>query len=339
MLYQVPPQITPWIRCIRAGPGQQSTRDQRLNAVTGSPGAFLKVFAAIISNPNYPRPVLLTGRFFEDLTAGVIGATGWQGEAAYEFRSQRPCGPCCTGWPATSAGLQRAVPDGGHVGQRDAGRVEGPGLQGLGQSAAGAEAQVPGTKRTPMFRLCFPTRVTPLARWSGRSPRRTVWWTTCWVSTISCPEQGAPAAGYACCFTGRRSELAELAGWMTRPPLDALRVVTGRPGAGKSVLLGVFVCLAHPEFAEHSMLVRSRIGAAAAPPPCRHHRGGECPQQVGRAIGGIDRPVMGVPEGASQCRRPWVELAPGCCGSGHQCRRRVPQEDRLRALTSLGFAC
>ncbi|MDX3112216.1 ATP-binding protein [Streptomyces scabiei] len=46
-------------------------------------------------------------------------------------------------------------------------------------------------------------------------------------------------------FSGREAEIAELATWLDGGgPL--LRVVTGKPGVGKSALLGVLVCAAHP---------------------------------------------------------------------------------------------
>ncbi|MFI9585775.1 hypothetical protein ACIHCQ_28885 [Streptomyces sp. NPDC052236] len=50
---------------------------------------------------------------------------------------------------------------------------------------------------------------------------------------------GAPS------FTGRSSELRELAGWLEGRGAS-LRVVTGVPGVGKSALIGTFVCAAHP---------------------------------------------------------------------------------------------
>ncbi len=62
---------------------------------------------------------------------------------------------------------------------------------------------------------------------------------------------GQPAGGglgNVCLFSGRKEELSELTGWMdgSRDQHVALRVVTGSPGAGKSALLGMLVCAAHP---------------------------------------------------------------------------------------------
>ncbi|WP_250400205.1 AAA family ATPase [Streptomyces cellostaticus] len=50
-----------------------------------------------------------------------------------------------------------------------------------------------------------------------------------------------------CLFTGRREELRRLGTWLGSPDdQEPLVVVTGSPGVGKSALLGVLVCLAHP---------------------------------------------------------------------------------------------
>ncbi|MFF2701539.1 hypothetical protein ACFVUQ_24600 [Streptomyces cyaneofuscatus] len=53
-------------------------------------------------------------------------------------------------------------------------------------------------------------------------------------------------------FTGRRRELAALSDWLDDPEARGPAVVTGAPGAGKSALLGVLVCAAHPELREAS---------------------------------------------------------------------------------------
>ncbi|MBA2696139.1 MAG: hypothetical protein H0U62_09965 [Actinobacteria bacterium] len=57
-----------------------------------------------------------------------------------------------------------------------------------------------------------------------------------------------PAAGRitAGCFTGRAPQLRRLAAWMDGGGAGEVMVVTGSPGAGKSALLGLLVCAAHP---------------------------------------------------------------------------------------------
>lgn len=55
-------------------------------------------------------------------------------------------------------------------------------------------------------------------------------------------------AGY---FHGRGAQLRALSEWLLHPrPADTLRVITGSPGVGKSALLGMLVCSAHPDLAE-----------------------------------------------------------------------------------------
>lgn len=58
-----------------------------------------------------------------------------------------------------------------------------------------------------------------------------------------------PAAGRitAGCFTGRAPQLRKLAAWMDGDGDGGVTMVTGGPGAGKSALLGLLVCAAHPQ--------------------------------------------------------------------------------------------
>ncbi|WP_433754649.1 hypothetical protein [Nocardia sp. CA-135398] len=48
------------------------------------------------------------------------------------------------------------------------------------------------------------------------------------------------------CFSGRKKQLVDLSAWMDQPRAGGICVVTGSPGAGKSALLGIMVCAAHP---------------------------------------------------------------------------------------------
>jgi len=49
------------------------------------------------------------------------------------------------------------------------------------------------------------------------------------------------------CFSGRGRELRILSPWLNLQDQIGLRVVTGSPGVGKSALIGVLVCAAHPQ--------------------------------------------------------------------------------------------
>ncbi|MCX0274938.1 WD40 repeat domain-containing protein [Nocardia zapadnayensis] len=62
-------------------------------------------------------------------------------------------------------------------------------------------------------------------------------------------------------FVGRRSQLRALAPWLDDVEAGGLRVVTGNPGVGKSALLGVLACAAHPELVAVAERVRKRLWA------------------------------------------------------------------------------
>ncbi|MFE2644448.1 hypothetical protein ACFXDO_18010 [Streptomyces nigra] len=54
-------------------------------------------------------------------------------------------------------------------------------------------------------------------------------------------------------FSGRREDLSQLSSWLDdEHAAPALCVVTGRPGAGKSALLGMLVCAAHPGLRDYT---------------------------------------------------------------------------------------
>lgn len=67
-----------------------------------------------------------------------------------------------------------------------------------------------------------------------------------------------PTAGIH--FVGREDELHRLFEWLDCEKPDGwVRVVTGSPAMGKSALLGVVVCLAHPELAPYTYRVEQRF--------------------------------------------------------------------------------
>ena len=65
-------------------------------------------------------------------------------------------------------------------------------------------------------------------------------------------------------FHGRTEQLQQLRDWVTETG-SALRVVTGKPGVGKSALLGVMVCAAHPALREPTRSLWDRL--PNMPPP------------------------------------------------------------------------
>ncbi|BDM67205.1 hypothetical protein HEK616_06920 [Streptomyces nigrescens] len=72
-------------------------------------------------------------------------------------------------------------------------------------------------------------------------------------------------------FTGRRSQLSQVAPWLDGLGQGGLGLVTGRPGSGKSALLGAVVCAAHPALARAAPHIRARLavdpGACPSPSP------------------------------------------------------------------------
>lgn len=61
------------------------------------------------------------------------------------------------------------------------------------------------------------------------------------------------------CFTGRAEELRKLSPWLSGEGEAPLQVVTGSPGTGKSALLGVLVCAAHPKLHKQTEPIWSRM--------------------------------------------------------------------------------
>jgi len=69
------------------------------------------------------------------------------------------------------------------------------------------------------------------------------------------------------CFSGREDELIALTGWMNRDEDGAIRLVTGSAGVGKSALLGVLVCAAHPVLRIPTKLLWDRVARVPAKIP------------------------------------------------------------------------
>ncbi|WP_146164290.1 ATP-binding protein [Pseudosporangium ferrugineum] len=99
-------------------------------------------------------------------------------------------------------------------------------------------------------------------------------------------------------FSGREAELSTLQTWLDeQAPATALRVVTGQPGAGKSALLGMIVCAAHPSLAALRV-----FGSARRQPPgtfAAAHARGLLVQEVVRSIAvqlGLGREVRAASE-------------------------------------------
>lgn len=77
---------------------------------------------------------------------------------------------------------------------------------------------------------------------------------------------GAPphrAAYSGCLFSGREDELAAVRDWLEGD--GAILLLTGGPGSGKSALLGVVACLAHPQLTPLGAPLLSRISPAQRP--------------------------------------------------------------------------
>ncbi len=125
---------------------------------------------------------------------------------------------------------------------------------------------------------------------------------------------GRRTSAHTGAFAGRARQLKNLTDWMNSYTDDAIRVVTGAPGSGKSALLGILVCAAHPQLRARTNTI---WGRAVHAPRARtlvagiHSRGlsaadvivsisgqlgipgGEhlAPPSLARAIESLDRPA------------------------------------------------
>jgi hypothetical protein len=63
------------------------------------------------------------------------------------------------------------------------------------------------------------------------------------------------------CFTGRGHELTALAAWLDGEVPGSLRAITGGAGSGKSALLGILICAAHPSLRAATARLWSTVDA------------------------------------------------------------------------------
>ena len=61
------------------------------------------------------------------------------------------------------------------------------------------------------------------------------------------------------CFSGRRNELIALTAWLNQDEDGPVRLVTGSAGVGKSALIGVLVCAAHPVLRRPTRLLWEQV--------------------------------------------------------------------------------
>lgn len=73
------------------------------------------------------------------------------------------------------------------------------------------------------------------------------------------PGMGDPSLG---CFRGRAAELSGLVDWLDADGPGGMRVVTGSPGSGKSALIGIVVCAAHPVLSRPTRDLWHHVAAA-----------------------------------------------------------------------------
>jgi hypothetical protein len=108
----------------------------------------------------------------------------------------------------------------------------------------------------------------------------------------------AGLSGLVGCFTGRERELKVLSPWLNRVGQGSLSVVTGSPGVGKSALVGVLVCAAHPRLRDHTRgnLSRTASGSCRWMPSARSTN----------ATSAWARPTTWMPSGASSVGSWWT---------------------------------
>ena len=66
-------------------------------------------------------------------------------------------------------------------------------------------------------------------------------------------------------FVGRSAELRKLSEWLDDDAGAPVRVVTGKPGVGKSALLGIIVCAAHPRLRQPTYVLWQHLNPRPSP--------------------------------------------------------------------------
>lgn len=104
-----------------------------------------------------------------------------------------------------------------------------------------------------------------------------------------------PRAAY---FAGRARELRALTAFLERPASTGggMRLVTGSPGCGKSALLGILVCAAHPQLRERTREVWQR--AATAPAVVKRFAAVHARQRTSADLAASLARQLGLPEAA-----------------------------------------
>ncbi|MFF2778552.1 AAA family ATPase [Streptomyces sp. NPDC058052] len=147
-------------------------------------------------------------------------------------------------------------------------------------------------------------------------------------------------------FSGRTAQLARIEAWVndTDRSQGRLLVVTGSPGAGKSALLGVTVCMAHPELAPLRTRVRAVLRGFRPSPRggvvAVHARGLTVPQIISSLVHQLRRShAAGADPGAVRGTEPvGGRQTDGEDGSWDTLRQLAQSEDLLVVVDALDEA-
>jgi hypothetical protein len=103
-------------------------------------------------------------------------------------------------------------------------------------------------------------------------------------------------------FTGRRRALEAICTWLgAKPPAPNLLVAVGRPGAGKSALLGRLVTLADPQFRE-KILSAGSLPPQAVPPVRAFHTAIHLRERRVREVADLLVEALGLPPLSNRLR-------------------------------------